>query len=83
MHEDTRMTIKSGVFTINADGTCSSLMKFAVGSHDAINREVKATYTRNDNELTMKWKGAGMTKGKVNGNTFDMTNEGMVLSYQK
>lgn len=82
-HEGMTMSIKSGVFTIGADGTCSSLMKFSVASQEEVSRKVKATYTRKGKELTMHWEGAGTTVGKVDGNNFTMTNEGMILSYQK
>jgi hypothetical protein len=83
MHGETPMTIKSGVFTINADGTCQSLMKFSVAGHEDVSREVQATYTLQGAQLTMKWEQAGTTLGRVDGNHFTMTNEGMVLAYQK
>jgi len=82
-HEGTAMTIHSGEFTINADNTCSSLMIFSVGQRTNINREVKATYTCSGAELTMRWERAGITKGTVDGKTFTMNNEGMVLAYEK
>lgn len=79
-HEGHTMTIESGSFIINADGTCSSKMSLA-GRDTAI--EVKATYTREGPKLTMKWQGAGTTIGTVAGDTFTMNNEGMVLAYRK
>jgi hypothetical protein len=79
-HEGHTMTIKSGSFIINADGTCSSKM-FLEGRDTAI--EVKATYTREGSKLTMKWQGAGMTTGTIEGNSFTMDNEGMVFVYKK
>ncbi len=82
-HEGATMTIKSGAFVINADGTCSSKMVFSVASRGEASREVKATYTREGSKLTMKWEGAGMTTGTVEGDTFTMNNEGMVLAYRK
>lgn len=82
-HEGVSPTIKSGVFTINTNGSCSSLIHFSVPEHGDMNREVKASYTLNGTELTMQWEGAGMTKGQINGNDFTMTNEGMVFSYRK
>jgi hypothetical protein len=45
--------------------------------------EVKATYTREGNKLTMKWQSGGMTIGTVEGDTFTMSNEGMVFVYRK
>jgi hypothetical protein len=79
-HEGHKMTIQSGGFIINPDGTCSSKMSLA-GRDTAI--EVKATYTREGPKLTMKWQGAGMTTGTVEGDTFTMNNEGMVFAYRK
>ena len=79
-HEGHTMTIKSGGFIINADGTCSSRMSLA-GRDAAI--EVKATYTREGTKLTMQWQGAGTTMGTVEGDTFTMNNEGMVFAYRK
>ncbi len=82
-HEGAALTIKSGVFTITADGNCSSQIIFSVPEQGDMSREVKATYTRQRTELTMRWAGAGVTMGKVNGNTFTMNNEGMVFAYRK
>lgn len=79
-HEGHTMTIKSGSFIINADGTCSSKM-FLEGRDAAI--EVKADYTQTGSKLTMKWQGAGMTVGTLEGDTFTMNNEGMVFAYRK
>jgi len=79
-HEGHKMTIQSGGFIINPDGTCSSKVSLA-GRDAAI--EVKATYTREGPKLTMKWQGAGMTIGTVEGDTFTMNNEGMVFAYRK
>ena len=82
-HEGHTLTIKSGLFVINPEGTCSSRMVFSPPSGGDATREVKATYTRRGSKLTMKWEGAGTTLGTAEGNTFTMNNEGMVLSYQK
>ena len=82
-HEGQTRTVKFGVFTINADGTCSSKISFSVPTGGDASREVKAAYTRKGATLTMKWEGAGMTTGTVNGDTFTMNNEGMVFSYHK
>src|SRR5664280_2884917 len=82
-HEGHTATIKSGSFIINSDGTCSSTMNFSVPSGGDSSREVKATYTCQGTNLTMKWEGAGTTIGTVQGSTFRMENEGMVLAYSK
>jgi uncharacterized lipoprotein YajG len=76
-------TVKSGTFTFNPDGTCTSLVLFSIPSGQEMNREVKATYTRQGPELTMSWEGAGTTKGRYTSNTFEMTNEGIVFAYAK
>jgi len=82
-HEGVAMVVKSGSLTINADGTCRSLSIFGVPPHPDVHRDVTATYTQNGAELTMRWKGAGMTKGTLNGNEFTMNNEGMIFFYRK
>ncbi len=82
-HEGHAVAIKSGTFVINADGTCSSKIDFSTPSGGGSLREVKATYTQEGTKLTMRWEGAGMTTGKVEGDTFTMNNEGMLLTYRK
>jgi hypothetical protein len=82
-HEGQTLTLKSGVFSINADGTCGSKTTFSMPAAGDTSREVKATYTRQGATLTMKWEGAGTTTGTVEGDTFNMNNEGMVFSYRK
>jgi len=77
------LTVKSGTFIINPDGTCSSKVTFTAPSGTDATREVKATYTQEGGKLTMKWEGAGMTMGTVEGNTFTMNNEGMIFAYRK
>ncbi len=79
-HEGHTMGIQSGSFEINADGTCSSKM-FLSGRNSPI--EVKASYSREGPKLTMRWEGAGTTIGTIEGDTFTMNNEGMVLAYRK
>lgn len=82
-HEGVTFTVKSGAFTITADGHCLSQMNFSVPQHGDLNREVRATYTIQGTDLTMQWEGAGTTLGNVHGSTFTMTNEDMVLAYRK
>ena len=82
-HEGASPTVKSGAFTITADGNCLSQITFSLPDRGDLSREVKATYTRQGAELTMQWEGAGVTMGSVDGNTFTMTNEGMVFAYRK
>jgi len=82
-HEGQDVTVKSGAFGIRADGTCTSTSVFSVAGHPDVNRVGEAAYTVSGFELTMRWKGAGMTKGTVNGDVFTMNNEGMIFVYRK
>jgi hypothetical protein len=77
------MTVKSGVFTINSDGTCISKAILAITPFSDGNRVVKGTYKRKGTKLTMKWAGAGVTTGIVESNTFTINDEGMVFIYRK
>ena len=82
-HDGHTLTVKSGTFIINPDGTCSSKVVFTPPSGGDATREVKATYTREGSKLTMQWEGAGMTTGTVEADSFTMNNEGMVFAYRK
>ena len=82
-HEGAKLVIRSGAFTINVDGTCSSKMVFVPPPGQEVTRVVNATYTREGNKLTMQWEGAGITDGTVEDGTFAMNNEGMVLTYRR
>jgi hypothetical protein len=82
-HEGTALQVRSGTFTIKADGTCGTKTVFVPPGGVERTQEVSATYTKADSKLTMKWQGAGTTTGTVEGNTFTMDNEGMVLVYRK
>lgn len=82
-HGNVAMEIHSGVFTITTNKQCTSVMNFSVGERKNLRRETQATYKLSGAELTMQWQGAGRTKGQVIGQTFAMTNEGMVYLYQK
>lgn len=82
-HGGVSVMVNSGVFEIDADGTCRSKTVFVPPSGSEIEREVAATYKRDGSTLTMKWEGAGMTVGTLEGGTFTMDNEGMVFVYRK
>ncbi len=82
-HDGHSLSIKSGTFIITTNGTCSSKMLFSIPTGGGSSREVKATYTQEGSKLSMHWEGAGMTTGTVEGGTFTMNNEGMVLVYRK
>ena len=82
-HENAKVEIRSGSLTINNDGTCVSKMTFVPPSGKEGSQEVSATYSRNGDKLDMEWKEMGKTTGTLQGSTFTMNNEGMVLVYQK
>jgi len=82
-HDGHALAVKSGIFVINADGTCSSRVAFSPPSGSEVVREVRASYTQQGAKLTMKWEGAGITTGTVEGDTFTMNNEGMIFAYRK
>lgn len=82
-HDGHQLEVRSGEFRINEDGTCASTTVFVPEGGPEVKREVSATYTRDGSKLTMRWQGAGVTAGEVQGNTFRMNNEGTVFLYQK
>jgi hypothetical protein len=82
-HDGTALQVRSGSFTIKADGTCGTKTVFVPPSGQEATREVSATYTKEGSKLTMQWQGAGMTTGTIEGNTFTMDNEGIVFVYKK
>jgi hypothetical protein len=82
-HQGVSLQVRSGTFTINADGTCASKTVFAPSSGPEVEREVAATYTKDGSTLTMQWEGAGSTSGTLDGDTFTMDNEGIVFVYKK
>ena len=82
-HEGVTLNVRSGTFTIKADGTCSSRIVFVSPSGIETTREVSATYTEEGSQVNMRWKGAGKTVGTISGKTFTMNNEGMLFVYRK
>jgi len=78
-----QQTIPLKLCIVVAAGTCSTKTVFVPPSGTEVAREVSATYTKDGPRLTMQWKGAGTTVGTIQGNTFTMDNEGMVLVYRK
>jgi hypothetical protein len=82
-HEDTTMTVQAGSFTMATNNCCGTSMTITVGTNKAVNILRQATYEQSGNELTMKWKGFGSTKGTLAGDDFTMNNEGMIFVYHK
>ena len=82
-HDGAMLEIHSGTFMISDDGTCFSRTHFTIPSGEAMIREVRARYVVQDYRLSMKWEGAGMTEGTVEGDTFIMDNHGMTFEYAR
>ena len=82
-HEGAKMHVRSGSLAFTADGKCTSTSVFNVENYRDVNRVVKAGWTRTGSEVTMRWHGAGVTRGTIAGDTFTMNNEGMIFVYQK
>jgi hypothetical protein len=82
-HDGVGLEVRSGSFTIKADGSCQTTTVFVPPSGKEVNREVTATYVQSGAKFTMKWQGAGTTTGVLSSNTFTMDNEGMVFVYRK
>lgn len=82
-HGGAKIEVHSGTFTLRSDGTCGTTTVFAPPSGKALTREVSATYQKDGTQLTMQWKGAGRTRGVLDGDTFTMNNEGILLVYSK
>ena len=82
-HDGTAMLVQSGTFTITTNSQITSVMTISVGDRKDMRIERHATYTQKGTELTMKWEGFGITQGRVAGQTFTMTNEGMAYVYRK
>ena len=78
-----QLEILSGTFTITADKTCTSKIAIRVPNGEVVVKEVKASFTQEGSTLTMKWEGAGITLGTVEGDTFTMNNEGMIFTYKR
>lgn len=82
-HEPPGVRVLSGTFTFNADGTCSTTSVFVLPTGQEMNRQVGATWSREGARLKMKWEGAGVTTGTVEGDTFFMDNEGQRFAYRR
>ncbi len=83
MHGRTKLKVLRGIFTINPNGTCRSTTVFIPPPGQQVTRDVSATYVRQGANLTMQWKGFGVTVGTVQGNSFSMDNHGMLFVYTK
>lgn len=82
-HEGGAPEVKSGAITLNPDGTFTSIMSYGLPDGKTASRDFSGTYTCERNSFTLQWKGAGTTTAELQGDTFTMNNEGMLLAYRK
>ncbi len=82
-HQGRAIGVQGGGFVIEANGNCRSEVNFTDPSGRSLRRVVEATGRPDGETLRMKWKGAGVTTGTVQGDEFVMHNEGMVFSYRR
>ena len=81
-HGKAKISVRSGTFTIKADGTCTSMVEFEMPSNAVVTRDIRAKYVREGSKLQMQWEGAGKTVGIISGENFTMDNEGMQFAYK-
>lgn len=82
--------VSGGSLTINSDGTFSGAINFSdpritvpAGPEKEPGSPTPGTYTREGNNLKLKWPGAGYTTVTIEGDKLTMNNEGMLFVYQK
>lgn len=82
-HDGASLQIRSGTCTFGPKQSCSTTTVFVPPSGPELSRTASATYSARGADLSLRWKGAGHTSGRVDGATFTLNNEGMVLVYRK
>lgn len=82
-HDGVNLQVRSGSITFKPDGNCSSKTVFVPPNGTETSREVTANYVCKGSEVTLQWTGMGTTQGRIEGTSFTMNNEGMILLYRK
>ena len=82
-HDGVNMRLHAGKFVIKPNGKCTSTTVFMAPNGEEMTRDVSANYTLEGSRLIMKWAGAGITTGMVEGDTFTMDNHGMIFEYKR
>ncbi|MBT5709128.1 MAG: hypothetical protein HOI66_22640 [Verrucomicrobia bacterium] len=82
-HGGIEIRVVSGQLVLTEAGDGLSETVFGPPAGAKVHRRVEASYTQSGNELLLRWKGAGMTKGTLGNEAFTMNNEGMIFSYRK
>lgn len=82
-HGGAQLQVKSGTMTFRPGQRCVSKTMFVPPSTTPVVREVAASYTTAGSNITMRWDGAGITRGTLDGDRFTMDNEGMRFVYLK
>ncbi len=75
--------IVSGSLALNADGTFTMTMDFQIPGGTRQSSNFEGTYTIEGSEFRLKWEGAGITTGTLEGNKFSFNNEGMIFTFQR
>ena len=83
LHDGIEIRVVSGQLVLTEYGEVTSETVFGPPAGADIHRRVDASYTQNGNELLLRWKGAGVTKGSLGEESFRMNNEGMIFEYRK
>ena len=89
MHEGGQAPeVAGGSLTINSDGTFTGTIKFSNPNIVAVEPAVHdkgqpGTYTKEGNDLKLKWPGAGYTTATIDGDKLTMNNEGMLFVYER
>lgn len=75
--------IESGAIALLADGSFSSTMTYRMPDGKVGNRGSSGSYTRQGSSFKLEWKGAGVTLGTLEGNTFTIDDDGLKCAYRK
>jgi hypothetical protein len=82
-HGDRAVEVRSGSLSFGTDGTCRSETRFSVASGREIHRVVQANVRAEGGDVVLRWQGAGLTRGRLTGDQFAMTNENSVFVYRR
>jgi hypothetical protein len=83
VHGGIDIRVVSGLLVLTEEGGGTSDTVFGPPKGEDVHRRVEVSYTQSGNELSLRWKGAGTTKGTLGDESFTMDNEGMIFGYRK
>lgn len=82
-HGTVSLEIRSGSLVLTDTGTGESRMRFVTPDGVERTRVAEATWQVRPPLVEMRWKQAGRTFARIEGDSLTMTNEGTVLRYQR